>query len=82
MEPKLHADGTGRRMAILDTFTTSGPMSVCYPRLNSTLPPERPALDGVKVNNPSSAIDKQGLDLVNEVECFGFDSAVGFLLVK
>lgn len=39
-------------MAIRETFTTAGPISVCYPRLNGTLPLEnrdvlhtRPALD-------------------------------------
>lgn len=67
----------GGHMAILDTFTTVGPMSVCYPRLNSTLP-----LDGIKVHNPGTPLDSQRFDLVNKVEGLGLDSAISLLLVK
>lgn len=62
-------------MAILDTFTTIGPMSVCYPRLNSTVP-----LDGIKMHNPSAALDSEGLYLVDKTERLGLGGAIGLLL--
>ena len=77
MELNVRTIEIGGHMAVLDTFTTVGPMSVCYPRLNSTLP-----LENVHVDNGSPAFDSQSLDLVNKVEGLGLDSAVSFLLIK
>lgn len=62
-------------MAILNTFTTVGPMSVCYPRLNSTVP-----LECVQVDNPSARLDSEGLHLMNKVEGLGLCSSMGLLL--
>ncbi len=64
-------------MAMLDTFTTTEPMSVCYPRLNTTMP-----LEQVKVSHLGSALDAQSFDLSNKAEGLGLSSAVGFLLVE
>jgi hypothetical protein len=84
MDPKLHPEKPGRRVAVLDTYTTSGPLSVCYPRLNSTLPPDRspsPSED-VKVGDPRTGLDCQSLDLMNKAEFLGLDGTVGLLLIK
>ena len=62
-------------MAILNTFTTVGPMNVCYPRLNSTVP-----LNGVQVDNPRARLDSEGLHLMNKVEGLGLSGSMGPLL--
>jgi len=64
-------------MAILETFTTVGPMAICYPRLNSTLP-----LADVKMKDPSAPVDSEGLDLVNKVEVLCLDGVVRLLLAE
>lgn len=64
-------------MPILNTFTTIEPASVCYPRLNTTLP-----LEDVKVNHLSTPADNQSFDLVNKTEGLGLGSAIGLLLIK
>lgn len=68
---------TGGNMAILETFTTVGPMAVCYPRLNTTLP-----LRDVKMNDPSAPLNSESFHLVNKAEGLGLDSAVRLLLVE
>jgi hypothetical protein len=67
----------GGVMPIINTFTTVEPISVCYPRLNGTLP-----LEDVKVHDLGTSIDDQGLYLVNKAEGLGLSRAVGLLLVK
>jgi hypothetical protein len=64
-------------MAILETFTTVGPMSVCYPRLSTTLLPA-----DIQVDDKCPSLDNQGLDLVNKAEGLGLGSTVRFLPVK
>lgn len=82
MKDKLHPDNTEGKMAILDTFTTTGPLSVCYPRLNSTLPPEKTLSDGIEMQHPGSLFDRQSLDLMNKFEGLSLGSTVGFLLIE
>jgi hypothetical protein len=75
MEDHVLTNEIGGHMAILDTFTTVGPMSVCYPRLNSTVP-----LDSVQVDNPSTGLYNERLNLVNKVEGLGLSSGMSLLL--
>jgi hypothetical protein len=82
VSPGRYATTRGR-MTIRDTFTEV-PLSVCYPRLNSTLPLDRTitTLDGVEMHDPCASVDSQSLDLVNKAEGLGLRSAVSFLLVE
>lgn len=64
-------------MSILNTFTTVGPIGVCYPRLNSTVP-----LNSVQVDNPSAGLDSEGLDLVNKIEGLRLGGGMGLLLTE
>lgn len=77
LESSVHTSYVGGRMAILETFTTVGPMAVCYPRLNSTLP-----LADIEVKNPGTPVNSECLDLVNKVEVLGLDSIVRLLLTE
>ena len=64
-------------MAMIDAFTTVGPLAVCYPRLNSTLP-----LADVQMKDLSTPVDSESLDLVNKVEVLSLDSVVRLLLTE
>ena len=75
MASNVLVDVVGGDMSILNTFTTVGPIGVCYPRLNSTVP-----LNSVQVDDPSAGFDSEGLDLVNKVERLGFGCGVRILL--
>jgi hypothetical protein len=75
MESNVLTDEFGGKMAILNTFTTVGPISVCYPRLNSTVP-----LNSVEMHNPSPTLNGEGLYFMDKTEGLGFGSAVGLLL--
>ncbi len=62
-------------MPYIETFTTAGPMSKCFPRLNGTLP-----LEDVHMHDLRLGRDSEAPHLVNKAEGLGLASAVGFLL--